>query len=299
MDYQLSPDQQALNDAVTTLLTRHAGPARARDMTASHDDTVLGALKTAGFLDVAADPDFGPLAAALVTELAASHLAAANVGARSLVAPILLDDPPPAVALAVAGQRGPVRFGADADVVLVLDGDDVRIVEPKEPQPVVTGYVFPYADVDLGGGDVLAGRGPDLARRWRLAIAAELAGLLAAALELTVSYLGEREQFGKPIGALQAIQHRLAENYVWVNGTRWTARAAAWHDTDESAASAATYATMAARQVAADCHQLHGAIGFTAEYDLHLWTMRAQAIRTELGGIGDHARATTRLRWRR
>ena len=102
------------------------------------------------------------------------------------MAPALLPDPPAAVALAVAGQRGPVRFGADADVILVLDGPDVRVVQPKEPLPVETGYLFPFADVDLGGGDVLAGRGPDLARRWRLAIAAELAGLLAPALELTV-----------------------------------------------------------------------------------------------------------------
>ena len=84
---------------------------------------------------------------------------------------------------------------------------------------------------------------------------------------------------------------------MWVTAARWTALSAAWHDTAEAAASAATYATMAARHVAFDCHQLHGAISFTAEYDLHLWTMRAQAVRTELGGIGDHARAVTALRW--
>jgi hypothetical protein len=54
---------------------------------------------------------------------------------------------------------------------------------------------------------------------------------------------------------------------------------------------------MAARHVAFDCHQLHGAISFTAEYDLHLWTLRAQALRTEFGGIGGHARATSKLRW--
>lgn len=80
---------------------------------------------------------------------------------------------------------------------------------------------------------------------------------------------------------------------MWVEGTRWAARSAAWHGDDESAATAATYATMAARAIAVDMHQLSGAIGFTEEYDPRLWTMRAQALRTELGGIGDHARAVT------
>jgi alkylation response protein AidB-like acyl-CoA dehydrogenase len=297
MDYSLSDDQQALIDAVDKLLERHAGPKRARQLTGAHDDVVLDALIDAGFLDVATEPDAGPLAAALVTETASRHLAAANVGARALVAAQLLPQPPRRVALAVAGQRDPVRFGADADIVLVLDGDDVRVVEPTDAVRVESGYIYPFANLELGGGDVLAGRGPELARWWRLAIAAELSGLLAPALQMTVDYLAQREQFGKPIGALQAVQHRLAEAYVWVDATRWTALASAWHATDESAASAATYACMAARHVAFECHQLHGAISFTAEYDLHLWTMRAQALRTELGGIGGHAKATSQLRW--
>jgi alkylation response protein AidB-like acyl-CoA dehydrogenase len=297
MDYELSDDQQALLDAVNTLLTRHAGTARARAMTNAHDDDVLSALVAAGFLDIATDPDAGPLCAALVTEAAAGHLAATNVGARGLVAPQLLEDSPAKVALAVAGQRGPIRFGGDADVILVLDGDDVRIVEPTVVEPVETGYIYPFAHADLAGGTLLSGRGHELARWWRIAIAAELAGLLPPALDLTVSYLADRYQFGKPIGSLQAVQHRLAECHVWVEATRWSARSAAWHGTDEAAATAATYAAMAARHVAFDCHQLHGAISFTAEYDLHLWTMRAQALRTEFGGIGGHAAATTRLRW--
>lgn len=297
MDYQLTDDQQALLDATSTLLTRRAGASRAREMTNAHDDALLDALIEAGFLDVAVDADAGPLSAALVTELAARHLAAANVGARSLVAARLLDTPPARVALAVAGQRAPVRFGGDADLILVLDGDDVRVVTPTESKPVPTGYVFPFASVDLEGGEVLEGRGRELARWWRVAIAAELAGLLGPALEMTVSYLSERQQFGKPLATLQALQHRLAEAYVWVNSTRWSALSAACHDTDEAAASAATYAAMAARHVAFDCHQLHGAISFTAEYDLHLWTMRAQALRTEFGGIGGHARATAAARW--
>lgn len=299
MDYRLTDDQQALVDSVGTLLSRRAGAVRAREKTNSHDDDLLGALTQAGFLDVAVDADAGPLCAALVTEAAARHLAAVNVGARSLVASRLLEAPPARVALAAAGQRGPVRFGGDADVILVLDGEDVRVVQPQTAERVPTGYIYPFADVPLDGGHVLEGRGPDLARWWRIAIAAEIAGLLTPALEMTVSYLSEREQFGKPLATLQALQHRLAEAYVWANCARWSALSAAWRDTDEAAASAATYAAMAARHVAFECHQLHGAISFTAEYDLHLWTMRTQALRTEFGGIGGHAGAVTAARWGR
>ncbi|MEU7813895.1 acyl-CoA dehydrogenase family protein [Pseudonocardia sp. NPDC049154] len=298
MDYVPSPDQKATLEVVESLLGRQAGPARARELRDRHDDTLLAALEQAGFLDLALDPNAGPLDAALVTEAAARALAAVHVGARALVAPQVLDGPvPPRIALADAANPGPIRFGTDADVVLVLDGPDVRVVEPAEAERVETGYVLPYARVDLSGGRVLPGAGPRMAAWWRVALAAEVAGLLDAALSLTSEYLAQRTQFNRPLGSLQALQHRLAEAYVWVEGVRWSARSAAWHGDAESAATAATYATMAAREVAVDMHQLSGAIGFTEEYDLHLWTMRAQALRTELGGIGGHAGAVTALRW--
>jgi len=300
MDYTLTADQQVTLQAVESLLSRHAGRERARKMHNAHDEELLAHLAESGFLDLATHPDAGPLEAALVTEAAARQLAAVNVGARGLVAPLVLGEIPPGkVALASKSDPGPVRFGRDAELVLMLDGADVRVLEPApgSARPVATGYVAPYAELDLAGGRVLPGAGAVLARWWRVALAAELAGLLQAGLDLTVEYLKQREQFGRPLGSLQALQHRLAEAYVWVEGTRWAARAAAWHGTDESAATAATYATMAVRAVAPDLHQLSGAISMTQEYDLHLWTMRAQAVRTELGGIGEHARAVTRLRW--
>jgi alkylation response protein AidB-like acyl-CoA dehydrogenase len=300
MDYTLTADQQATVQAVESLLSRHAGRERARKLRDAHDDELLAQLTDAGFLDLAADPDAGPLEAALVTEAAARQLAAVNVGARGLVAPLVLGRTPPAkVALVSVSHPGPVRFARDAHLVLVLDGPDVRVLEPPSgpARPVPTGYVAPYAEPGLAGGQRLPGAGPVMARWWRVALAAELAGLLRAGLDLTVEYLKQREQFGRPLGSLQALQHRLAEAYVWVEGTRWAARAAAWQGDDESAATAAAYATMATRAVAPDLHQLSGAISMTEEYDLHLWTMRAQAVRTELGGIGEHARAVTRLRW--
>ena len=63
------------------------------------------------------------------------------------------------------------------------------------------------------------------------------------------------------------------------------------------AAEAAAYATQAAQVVGADLHQLSGAIGFTTEFDLHLWTTRLHGLRVELGGTTAHQLATTTANW--
>ena len=63
------------------------------------------------------------------------------------------------------------------------------------------------------------------------------------------------------------------------------------------AAGAAAYALAAAGRVFSETHQLSGAIGFTHEHDLHVWTMRLQALRVELGGVTGHCRALSATRW--
>src|SRR5205807_546361 len=183
--------------------------------------------------------------AALVVEAASRAAGRAHVGARALVAPFLMGgDTRAHVALADARAGGPVRFGQHADVILVADGEVARAVEPADPQPVESPFGYPYATVDLSGGRSFGPGSGDLLRRWwRVAIAAEAAGALAGALDLTVAHLTERTQFGKPLGAMQALQHRLADAYVWVEGARWLARCAAWHGADpERAATAGGYA---------------------------------------------------------
>ena len=133
---------------------------------------------------------------------------------------------------------------------------------------------------------------------WRVAIAVEAAGAMQAALGCTVDYLKERRQFGRPIGSFQAVQHRLAECAILVEGSHWLALEAAWLDAPaEAAATAAAYATSAATQIFAETHQLSGAIGFTHDHDLHVWSMRLQALKLELDGVGGHRRAIAAERW--
>ena len=205
-------------------------------------------------------------------------------------------------ALAVAGRKGPVRFGANARTLITLDAEDVRIrvLEPGEAEPVRSSFGYPMARVPAEGGELL---GPGVAERirswWRVALAAEAVGAMGAALDVTLEYVKQRRQFGRAIGSFQAVQHRLAECAVLIEGSRWLSYESAWLGAPaEGAAAAAAYAMSAADRIFIETHQLSGAIGFTREHDLHCWSMRLQALRLELGGVAGHRRALAEARWR-
>ena len=79
---------------------------------------------------------------------------------------------------------------------------------------------------------------------------------------------------------------------------RWIAYEAAYQGAPTAAAAtAAAYATAAANRIFAETHQLTGAMGFTREHDLHVWSMRLQALRLEAGGVSEHRVAAARARW--
>ena len=303
MDFDLAGHQQALLDAVTTLLGRHAGPARCRALggaSPDYDRALDDAMHAAGFVDVAADPGAGPLDAALVAEAVAGAAGVIAYGAEALVATGLgLSGVAGPVALTTAAHRGPVRFGADAAVLLVLDGAQVRVVDvaPGTFARVPSRFGYPFGDIDApapGGTVLAAGSGARMLAWWRVALAVEAVGAMAAALRLTVDYTRERKQFGRAIGSFQAVQHRLAELAVLVEGARWLALEAAFLGApDDAAELAATHACVAARRVSADTHQFSGAIGFAEEYDLHLWTMRLPALVAESGWLGATAGVAT------
>lgn len=305
MDLELDEVQEAVVASVRTILDRKAGAERARHLgAAGYDDELAEALHGAGFLDLATSPDAGPLAAALVVEEVSRSAGSVDIGSLALVAPLVLgDDRPARVALTTPFSTGAVRFASGADAVLVV-GDREATLHPIAQvglEPVESVYGYPFARVELpaDGGRSLGSGSADRARTaWQIALAAEAAGALEAALAHTVQYVTERSQFGKPLGTLQAIQHRLAEAHIWVQGTAWLARVAAWrHDDPAASACAATYAVQAIRAVAADLHQLSGAIGFTTEFDLHIWTTRLWALRVELGGGRQHATSLARSQW--
>lgn len=122
------------------------------------------------------------------------------------------------------------------------------------------------------------------------ALAAEAAGAAASALERTVAYVGEREQFGRAIGSFQAVKHRLADLYVRVRSARSAAYYAAWDP--EAGGLALAQALEALRITTAEAVQLHGGIGFTWEHEAQLYFKRAAAGELLLGPVHrlrDHA----------
>jgi hypothetical protein len=203
--------------------------------------------------------------------------------------------------VALVSESGvPVRLLPFAKTALILDLDEARLLQIREGDVEAVNSeqigwpLGRLADAAIARSLRLGpGTGALLRNWWRVALAAEAAGIMRGALALTVAYVKDRVQFGRPIGSFQTIQHRLAQLTVLVEGVYWLAMEAAFkHAEPCAAAAAATHATKTAPLVFAETHQMHGAMGFTREYPLHLWSMRLPALQRELGGLKSHARAT-------
>jgi len=114
-------------------------------------------------------------------------------------------------------------------------------------------------------------------------LAAFAAGGAERALEITVQYSKDREQFGKPLGAFQALAHYMADASAVVDGAKVLVLEAAWaHGNGQPeprlAPMAKLYACKAFRDVTAMAQQVHGGIGFTLEYDIQLYYRRAKQL---------------------
>jgi alkylation response protein AidB-like acyl-CoA dehydrogenase len=307
VDFELEDDQRAIADAVAALLAKHAGWERAARLAVrgAYDHELERALDGAGFLAVALAEGAGPLEAALVVEAVAAAAGTVAAAAAALVAPVGAGRALPGpVALADVAHPGPVRFAGEARTLIVLRGDAARALPlaPGEAPPVRAHFGYPLARADAllerEGEDLGPGAGDRVRDAWRAALAVEIAGTLRGALGATLDYLKQRRQFGRAIASFQAVQHRLAGCAVQLEAARWLAFEAAAHRAPgEAAAVAATYAALAAKRVFAETHQLSGAIGYTREHPLHVFSMRLQALRLELGGAAAHARAAARARW--
>ena len=295
MDFELSPVQAQMLDRLDAQLAAHGPPAE------TFDAPLFARLRADGWFDLARGGPSGVLDAVLVVERLSRQVVLTPAGVHALVLPLLFDaDDGRIAAIAEAAGREPLAFGGEAGLVVRYEGDVAAAyrIDPSQARPAKANYIYPLAFPGPEGGEVAA-RAPAAAvrRRHRLAVAAEIVGALDGALEMVTRYLTEREQFGRPLGAFQALQHRAAELAVSVEGARWLTRTAAFADSDEDAALAAAYAARAARRMAWDAHQLHGARGFTLAYGLHRHTLRLQFLSLAAGGAARHATDAARERW--
>jgi len=213
--------------------------------------------------------------------------AATTFGLRAVV---LGDAAPegPGLGIAVADRSrgGLARYAADAAALLVLDGDEARLVDllPGQVEAVPSGTGFAVGRVPAAL--LAAGRPVDAAglrSRWALAVSAELGGAAHAVVELTSAHLRERVQFGRPLSHFQALRHRIANAAVDAEATRWMAREAAYSGQARSMWLAASYAAAAGAALSPEAAQLWGARGFAHEFGVSNLIMRVQGLRLELG----------------
>jgi alkylation response protein AidB-like acyl-CoA dehydrogenase len=214
----------------------------------------------------------------------------------------------------LTGTKQFVGWAHVADVFLVsaqsVEGPTVFLVEPGAPglslSPVLSmdpsaHWVTVRLDgVPVGADGVLGAAGGadpilrELLLRGAVGGAAEMLGAARRCLDMSVSYAKVREQFGQPIGSFQAIRHKCAEMLVEVENSHSATYYAAWaldagaEDRETAASVAKAYVGDAARKVCGEAIQVHGGIGFTWEYDLHLYFKRAKALEPIYGDADYH-----------
>lgn len=288
---------------------RTAAPARALPLT--FDDALWRTAEGSGLTRLSSDADAGPAAAAVVMGTLARHGAAVPIAETDVLATWLAAEaglPIPEsgpLTLAVDGvatwpQCGPVVVatrGADALYVALRDAptlvDDGHNLA-GEPRAIVE-FDTAAADVvqlSLAVADELTIRGA-----WCRCV--QIVGAFDAAAQLTVAHTETRIQFGRPLAAFQAVQHSLATMLGEIERARAATvlaitAAARYGFGDDRTAYATTVAKVAVGRAVAPvttiAHQLHGAIGTTAEHPLWRATLRARSWADEFGSAGRHAR---------
>jgi alkylation response protein AidB-like acyl-CoA dehydrogenase len=214
----------------------------------------------------------------------------------------------------LSGVKRFVPWAAAADAVLVPargpEGLSLFIVDPRAPGVTLT----PAKGMDLTtrwyamkldgaavGADAVVGApgaaGPLLEsalRRAAVGAAAEMLGAARRCLDMSVEYAKVREQFGQLIGSFQAIRHKCAEMLMEVENSHSAVYYAAWAleagaaDAAVAASIAKSYVSDSARRVCGEAIQAHGGIGFTWEYDLHLYFKRAKSLEVMFGDAEYH-----------
>ncbi len=208
------------------------------------------------------------------------------------------------VAVAFEGQPF-VAHAPIADLVLVARGDAVYAVPRKAvtlADELSVDRARRIAAVDYAPNPVHLMAKGDAARasialsfdRAALGAAALLTGLSRRMLDLAVSYAKDREQFGRPIGSQQAVKHRLANALIELEFARPLVYRAAWSMANGArhapvhVSAAKLAASEAARFVAKQALQVHGAIGYTIEHDLHMFMKRSWALAAAYGDAAFH-----------
>jgi alkylation response protein AidB-like acyl-CoA dehydrogenase len=193
----------------------------------------------------------------------------------------------------------PAPWAASSDAALLVDERAIRVVRPVAPGPsVAVDESRPLSTVDAAAARLVTDDPAEVALafdRGALGTAAQLVGLSWTMLDLAVTHVTDRHQFGVPIGSFQAVKHHLANARIAIEFAAPAVARAAWsvatrqptRERDVSMAKA--LATDAAATTSRAALQCHGAIGYTVEHDLHLFLKRSWALQRAWGDRTFHA----------
>jgi alkylation response protein AidB-like acyl-CoA dehydrogenase len=311
MRFAFSPEQLALRDAARELFSRECPPSAVRAAWTSRpgglDRRPWERLADMGALHVLvpeADGGLGLDFCSLVLVLEESGAAAfpyPMVETAAVAAPLL--GPrlgAQLVGCCLGGEL--VACAEDLDLTVVDDSGALRLAGRGEvrfrPVEAVDGARrLGVVDGIADGAEALSS-GPEAVEeafdRLALGTAAQLLGLAQGMLDMTTEHVKTRQQFGVPVGSFQAVKHQLADALMELSFARPAVYYAAYsvaHDLptrSEDVSTAKAMASEAAMYVGRRALQCHGAIGYTVEYDLHLFLKRAWALARAHGAPAWH-----------
>ncbi|MBV9582864.1 MAG: acyl-CoA/acyl-ACP dehydrogenase [Chloroflexi bacterium] len=195
---------------------------------------------------------------------------------------------------ASSADDGTTVFAVPGDAAGLSQKPNVEMDRTNRTSTLTFDNVTVAADTVIGevdhGWDVI---GPVLERA-ALAAAAEMLGASRRCMDMSVEYAKVRQQFGQPIGMFQAIKHACSEMLLEVENSHGATYYAAWAadagspDASLAASAAKAYVGDASRKVCGSSIQVHGGIGFTWEYDLHLYFKRAKHFEPLYGDADYH-----------
>lgn len=213
----------------------------------------------------------------------------------------------------LAGVKTCVQDAASADLLLVSARSDAGLTQFLVPTAMSGVLISPLDSLDLGrrfadvrfdGAAVPAsavlgevgGAAGAIERQRDIAViltCAETVGAVDRCFEMTLEYAHMRKAFGRPIGSYQALKHRFADMLLWLEGSKAIAVAASGAadldvDRAELVSIAKSYISDRGQVIVRDCLQIHGGIGYTWEYDLHLFLRRVDSNAALFGGAACH-----------
>jgi alkylation response protein AidB-like acyl-CoA dehydrogenase len=319
MDFDLSKPQKLLKQSARELLARECPPSRVRRaLDEASDNELWQTIADQGWTGLTIPEGQGGLGLGLV-ELAVVMEEAGRVCmpgpflptmfAAAILAKIDANEPLEKIAagelkatVAIADAEHEAHFVMEAqaaDLIVFVEGNRIALVEkPSIRRTPSMDETRKLSTVSFDSDDAAASSKADIDEAIDLAtiaLCAEMVGGMQWVLDTTVEYAKTRQQFGRPIGSFQAVQHQCADMLLLTESSRSATYFAAYERSPLAVSVAKAYCSDAYREVCNKGIQVHGGIGFTWEHDLQLYYKRAKASETLFGDATFHRERIAKL----